>query len=70
MLPRAGWLAWAAASPLPLAAYQTNPAHIELICVEEAAAVEKADDKPRRHLNRKQVAIRRLRVGGGVTKAQ
>lgn len=48
--------------------YKSNPAHIEIICTDASEPVEKAEEEKRpAKLSRKQLAMRRLKAGGGVT---
>ena len=48
--------------------YQRHPAHIEMMCTVKEAAVPKAATAPvQQRLTRKQLAIRRLVCGGGVS---
>lgn len=46
-------------------AYMSSPCHIQLILREESKAVEKPKDKKIIRLSKKQMARRRIRVGGG-----
>lgn len=46
--------------------YQSSPAHIELFCTADAEPVAKAEEVKPRKLTRKQLAQRRLKLGGGV----